>query len=29
MKEIIEMVNYFAAEAKKRELTEAEKLERE
>lgn len=29
MKEIIEKVNYFAKIAKKRELTEEEKLERE
>ncbi|MGL5089171.1 MAG: DUF896 domain-containing protein [Cetobacterium sp.] len=29
MKDIIEMVNYFSHQAKKRELTESEKLERE
>lgn len=29
MKEIIKMVNYYAAEAKKRELTDEEKEERQ
>ncbi|MGL4426103.1 MAG: DUF896 domain-containing protein [Cetobacterium sp.] len=29
MKDIIEMVNYFSHQAKKRELTESEKIERQ